>query len=144
MTKFAFQHWRNSARIGLAALFAGLAAIALPACAHPVVIGALESAAKIEPGFLPEEDTFVAADGARLGLTGAAFVGAVAGVAIAITTDLVVKTPKAMALLKVRAIPHPVAAAAVAATAIAVVIVVALVPKVSKVAAQSEASLIPG
>ncbi len=69
MTKFAFQDWRNSARIGLAALFAGLAAVALPACAHPVVIGALESAVRIEPAFLPEEDTFVAADGARLGLT---------------------------------------------------------------------------
>ena len=47
MTKVAFQHCGNSARMGLAALFAGLLAFALPACAHPVTIGALESAAKI-------------------------------------------------------------------------------------------------
>jgi alpha-beta hydrolase superfamily lysophospholipase len=65
----AIQHWGDRARVGLAALFAGLAAAALPACAHPVTFGALESAALVQPAFLPAENTFVASDGARLGLT---------------------------------------------------------------------------
>ncbi len=65
----AIQHWGDRARVGLAALLAGLAAAALPACAHPVTFGALESAALVQPAFLPSENTFVASDGARLGLT---------------------------------------------------------------------------
>lgn len=55
--------------MALAALFAGLSVSALPACAHPVMIGALESAANVQAAFLPEDDTFVASDGTRLGLT---------------------------------------------------------------------------
>ncbi|MEX1249576.1 MAG: alpha/beta fold hydrolase [Hyphomonas sp.] len=64
-----FQDWATRARMGLTALLAGLAALALPACAHPVLIGALEPGARVEAAFLPDEDTFVASDGTRLGLT---------------------------------------------------------------------------
>lgn len=53
----------------LAALATGLLIAAMPACAHPVTIGALQAAGQIEPVFLPEKNQFIAADGARLGLT---------------------------------------------------------------------------
>ncbi|WP_291207853.1 alpha/beta fold hydrolase [Hyphomonas sp.] len=65
----AFQGWATRARIGAAALFTGLSAMALPACAHPVTLGGLESAVPIEAKFLPDEKVFVASDGLRLGLT---------------------------------------------------------------------------
>lgn len=65
----AFRGWVTRAKVGAAALFAGLSALALPACAHPVTIGALESAGPVEAKFLPAEKVFVAADGTRLGLT---------------------------------------------------------------------------
>ncbi len=69
MKLIAIQHWAHRARISLAAAFAGLVAAALPACAHPVTFGALESITQVQPVFLPEESAFVASDGARLGLT---------------------------------------------------------------------------
>ncbi|MFN7164270.1 MAG: alpha/beta fold hydrolase [Hyphomonas sp.] len=61
--------WMKRIRAGFAALLAALATAALPACAHPVTFGALESLTRVQPVFLPDESTFVAADGARLGLT---------------------------------------------------------------------------
>ncbi len=69
MTTMRFQDWTKRVRIGLAALFAGLGVAALPACAHPVTVGALQPASPVEPAFLPDEDVFVTSDGSRLGLT---------------------------------------------------------------------------
>jgi len=69
MIKMARQNWLNRPRIAVAALFAGLVIAALPACAHPITQGALKIATPSEPAFLPDQDVFIAADGARLGLT---------------------------------------------------------------------------
>lgn len=53
----------------LAALTAGLMIAAMPACAHPVTMGALKVNPPVEPEFLPEKNQFIAPDGAKLGLT---------------------------------------------------------------------------
>lgn len=69
MTVNAIRIWTHRARLGLAALLAGFSVVVLPACAHPVTIGALQSVTTVEPAFLPEQNVFIAADGSRLGLT---------------------------------------------------------------------------
>ncbi|MGA1343786.1 MAG: alpha/beta fold hydrolase [Hyphomonas sp.] len=53
----------------LAALAAGLMTAALPASAQPVTTGALTAHPAPVPDFFPEQNQFLAADGARLGLT---------------------------------------------------------------------------
>jgi alpha-beta hydrolase superfamily lysophospholipase len=53
----------------LAALVTGLFIAAMPACAHPVTIGALKINPPVDPAFLPEKNLFIAPDGAKLGLT---------------------------------------------------------------------------
>ncbi|MBA3067474.1 MAG: lysophospholipase [Hyphomonas sp.] len=69
MKTISKQSWVVRLRAGIAALVSGLAVMAMPACAHPVTIGALKTAESVAPSFLPEQNTFIAADGARLGLT---------------------------------------------------------------------------
>ena len=69
MTTMRIQGWMKRVRIGLAVMFAGLGVAALPACAHPVTVGALQPASPVEPAFLPDENVFVTTDGSRLGLT---------------------------------------------------------------------------
>ncbi len=69
MTTMRIQGWMKRVRIGLAVVFAGLSVAALPACAHPVTVGALQPSSPVEPAFLPDENVFVASDGSRLGLT---------------------------------------------------------------------------
>lgn len=69
MTTMSIQGWMKRVRIGLAVLFAGLGVAALPACAHPVTVGALQPSSPVEPSFLPDENVFVTTDGSRLGLT---------------------------------------------------------------------------
>ena len=56
-------------RVGIVAVTGMCLAMTLPACAHPVTIGALQAAGSVMPQFLPDQDVFVAADGARLGLS---------------------------------------------------------------------------
>lgn len=69
MTMFTRLPCVRPIRMGLTALLTWLAVAALPACAHPVTIGALKGAVAVEPVFLPDENVFVAKDGARLGLS---------------------------------------------------------------------------
>lgn len=56
-------------RAGFVAVAGVFMAMTLPACAHPVTIGALQSAGSVTPQFLPDQNAFIAADGARLGLS---------------------------------------------------------------------------
>ena len=69
MMTSALQNGIYRLRLGLAALCAALAALTLPACAHPVTQGALQLGSPATPAFLMDENVFVAGDGARLGLT---------------------------------------------------------------------------
>lgn len=63
------QRWTIRLRAGLAGLASAFLAVSLPACAHPVTIGALETAGSVTPAFLSEQNVFIADDGARLGLS---------------------------------------------------------------------------
>lgn len=56
-------------RMALISLCAAMGVLAMPACAHPVTIGALETVGAVEARFLPEQNLFIADDGAKLGLT---------------------------------------------------------------------------
>lgn len=69
MTLFAQRSWRRPLRMALGALGAWAAMAVLPACAHPVTIGALQGTAAAEPAFLPDQNVFIARDGMRLGLS---------------------------------------------------------------------------
>lgn len=62
-------NWMRRARIAFAAGIAAAGVIALPACAHPVTIGALKPEVPVTARFLADENAFIASDGARLGLT---------------------------------------------------------------------------
>lgn len=59
----------TSALKSIAVMAAMALTAAMPACAHPVTLGALGSAVAVEPEFLPSQKTFIAGDGARLGLS---------------------------------------------------------------------------
>lgn len=52
-----------------AAALAVMLTAVMPACAHPVTIGALQPMGSVEAEFRPAEKTFIASDGARLGLS---------------------------------------------------------------------------
>lgn len=69
MLKTAKQDMIRRARTALISLCAAMGVLAMPACAHPVTIGALETAGTVEAKFLPEQNLFIADDGAKLGLT---------------------------------------------------------------------------
>ncbi len=55
--------------IGIGLMAGGVVAFALSGCATPVTQASLTSAALSQPKFLPDQNVFVAQDGARLGLT---------------------------------------------------------------------------
>jgi len=69
MFRTAADSFSQRARIALGAFAALFGAMCLPACAHPVTIGALKPAVPVEAAFLPDQNLFIAADGAKLGLT---------------------------------------------------------------------------
>jgi alpha-beta hydrolase superfamily lysophospholipase len=69
MMRTAADRISQRARMALGAFAALFGAMCLPACAHPVTIGALKPAVPVEAAFLPDQNLFIAADGAKLGLT---------------------------------------------------------------------------